>query len=379
MSIQFEKVKNWLIDSELTISDPNDENCGGVHSFYDEQKKEYGFLYPEITGYYLSTLCFLYHKEFNESYKNLARNSAEWLLNIFNKYGGIVQGVATDESRQNVTYSFDTAICAKGLLDYYTITKDDIFLNYGRKMCMWLIEEALEKDGTVKPFKDLKKNKFLESNDVWYKQKGCLHIKTVIPIIQLYNVTKEEKLLDAINRICNTFQYFQNLDGSFSLHHNGKVINLHTLCYALEGLISGYHLTKNEKYLSSCKKAVNWCSQNIENDGSINLWFNSKHKVKASYPIAQLLRIMILLDKLENLNNFKLQKDKLYKFLISLQAINNIQNIDGGFYEENHKSLFGWKKSPKLNSWASMFALQALYWYDNYEKINFENEIKFLY
>ena len=88
---------------------------------------------------------------------------------------------------------------------------------------------------------------------------------------------------------------------------------------------------------------------------------------------------MILLDKLENSNNFKLQKDKLHKFLISLQAIHNIQNIDGGFYEETHKSFFGWKKSSKLNSWASMFALQALYWYDNYEKINFENEIDFLY
>jgi len=379
LSSQFDLVKNWLVNSGLGISDPLDKNCGGVHSFYDEQKKEYAFLYPEITGYYLSTLCFLFKKENEQIYKNLATNSANWLIEIFNKYGGIVQGISTDQARQNTVYSFDIAICAKGLMDYYLVTKNDKFLDYSKKMELWLIENALENDGTIKPMKDLQKNEFLENTDVWYKQKGCFAIKTVMPIVQLYKVLKDPKLLEAINLICSTCLIYQNDNGSFSLHKNGKIINLHTLCYAVEGLLFAYHLTKNEKYLLSCKAAVNWCTKNIKNDGSINLWFNSKHNVIASYPIAQLLRIMILLDKLEDNSNFKQQEDKLYKYLISFQASSLNSKIDGGFYEETYKSIFGWKKRLNLNSWTSMFSLQALYWYDNYDKISFEKEIEFLY
>jgi len=379
LSAQFDKVKNWLLYSGLAISDTKNENCGGVHSFYDQDKDEYAFLYPEITGYYLSTLCFLYHIEKNHEYINLAKKSANWLIDIYDKYGGIVQGITHDKSKQNVVYSFDTAICAKGLIDNYLISKDEKSLEYGKKMCDWLIDKTIESDGTVKPLKDLTANEFLESTDVWYKQKGCLHIKTAIPLASLYSITNDAKLLDAVNLICNSVHHFQNPDGSLSLHRNDNVINLHTLCYALEGLVYGYHTTKNEKYLSSCKNAVIWCSKQIENDGSIHLWFNSKYKAKASYPIAQLLRIIIILDKIEKDYDFKPTGDKLRNYLISLQATNLNQKIDGGFYEEIYKSFFGWKKRLKLNSWASMFALQALYWYDNFEKMDYDQEINFLY
>ena len=52
----YEKIRNWLLSSGLFVSDVGDKNCGGVHSFYDEKSKQYSFLYPEITGYVISTL-----------------------------------------------------------------------------------------------------------------------------------------------------------------------------------------------------------------------------------------------------------------------------------------------------------------------------------
>ena len=82
--------------------------------------------------------------------------------------------------------------------------------------------------------------------------------------------------------ICDTFSKFQNGDGSINLHIDDDVTNLHTLCYALEGLAYGYHITKNEKYFESVKKALAWVIKNIEDDGSINLWFNSKYNEKAA-------------------------------------------------------------------------------------------------
>ena len=37
----------------------------------------------------------------------------------------------------------------------------------------------------------------------------------------------------------------------------------------------------------------------IQDDGSINLWFNSKYHSKSTYPIAQLIRLKILVAKLD--------------------------------------------------------------------------------
>ena len=70
---------------------------------------------------------------------------------------------------------------------------------------------------------------------------------------------------------------------------------------------------------------------------------------------------------------------KLKLFLISLQAQNTNKFVHGGFYEEFKKSIFGWKKTLKVNSWASMFSLQALFWFENFSEINFEKETELLY
>jgi len=109
------------------------------------------------------------------------------------------------------------------------------------------------------------------------------------------------------------------------------------------------------------------------------LWFNSKYKSKAVYPIAQIIRLMILFDKFHNENKYLKNILKLRSFMVSLQANDNNKKVNGGFFEEFSKSTFGWKKREKLNSWGSLFAMQALFWFDNYEKINFNESILSLY
>ena len=64
------------MDSGLTITDNNNQNAGGVHAFYDEKKQEYGFLYPEITGYFLSALRFLHFLEPKDEIISRAKLSA---------------------------------------------------------------------------------------------------------------------------------------------------------------------------------------------------------------------------------------------------------------------------------------------------------------
>jgi uncharacterized protein YyaL (SSP411 family) len=370
--------KNWLLNSGIFVSEPSEPNFGGVHSFYDEKNREFAFLYPEITGYYASTMRFLYEHEKDEKYLHFAKASSNWLINLYENFGGIIQGISPQGITQKYVYSFDTAICSKGLLDCYLISKDNKFLEYAQKLNNWILSDTIENNGIIKPVKNLETNKFEIDNKVWYKKSGCLHIKLTIPLLQLYKITNDENSLNAAKKIANSIIHFQQPDGSILLHKNSKVINLHTLLYALEGLIHAYSVTKDESYLNSCKKAVNWCENQIQSDGSIDLWFNSRYHSKSSYPIAQLIRLKILLAKLEQKNLDQITI-KLQSFLLSLQAQNIDKSVNGGFYEEFGKSIFGWKKTLKVNSWASMFSLQALFWFDNFSEIDFEKETELLY
>jgi len=378
MDPSYEMTRNWLLESGICVSNSSDQNHGGVHSFFDEKKNEFAFLYPEITGYFISTMRFLYEHEKNEKFVKLAKASSNWLIQLYEKHGGIIQGISRQGVPQKLAYSFDTGICSKGLLDCFAITKEEKFLEYAKKLNQWILNETIENNGFVKPTKNLQTNEFEEDTNVWYKRYGCLHIKLTIPLLQQYMITKNESLLETATKIADSISAYQNDDGSIFLHTDSKIINLHTMCYALEGLIHTYMITRNEDYISRCKKAITWCDQQVQDDGSIDLWFNSKHHSKSSYPIAQLIRLKILVAKLDG-SSLDETVRRLESFLLSLQAQNDDTKINGGFYEEFNKSVFGWKKTLKVNSWASMFSLQALYWLENFSSIDLNDEYELLF
>jgi len=375
LSNSYENVKDWILNSGIYESDPTNENYGGVHSFFDENENKFSFLYPEITGYYISTMRFLFEHEKKQEFLKAAQSSAEWLIKIYEKYGAIIQGINSDKSKDSLSYSFDTSICVNGILDYYLMSSNIQYLEYSKRMIQSLITNAIEEDGTILPFR--KPEQYLENKDVWYKQKGCFHIKNSISLVKLYKITSESRYLEHAKKICDAYRQFQKKDEMFCIHQDSKIVNLHTLCYALEGLLYTYNITRNDDYLSSCKLALDWVIKQIQQDGSIKLWFNSKYREKASYPVAQLIRIMILLDKLEKDASYKKTIDKLYSHLLSFQKITH--PYKGGFYEEYYRSLFSWKKRLRVNSWASMFSLQAIFLYENYDKIRFDDEIELLF
>ena len=241
-----ENLKNWIVDSGLQINDSSNVHFGGVYSFYNEKNQNYDFIYPEITGYYISCMKFLQNTFHDQKYVERAESAALWLMKLKNEHGGIIQGIKSQNNNLQLVYSFDTGVCAKGFLDCYELTKKNKFLDISKNLINWIIDEALENDGTIKPIKNLKTRKFEEDNNLWYKQKGCLHIKTSMPFFHLYNITKQPLFLEKAELICNAFTKFQSKDGGLSLHLKDNLIHLHSLCYALEGLLYAYYHTKKQ-------------------------------------------------------------------------------------------------------------------------------------
>jgi len=374
----FIQLENWLLNSGIVTSSTNSSDIGGVHSFYDIKHNSFGFLYPEITGYFVDTMYFLYSINKQEKYTKLAEASSNWLIQIFEKFNGIVMGIENNQPTQNLSFVFDTGICSTAMFKCYELTKNKKFLDFGLKLLDWINNGSIQNDGTILPYFNPEKQSFQGSEQVWYKQKGCLNIKTCIPFFRYYKISNSTEYFEIGKKICDSFYLFQRNDGSFSLHLNSTVTNLHTQCYALEGLLYGYFVTNDQKYLDACEKALDWCVENIEHDGSILLWFGNKYKSKASYPIAQLIRLMILFDSVENSSKYKTIVPKLMNFLLTFQAQSTDLHVNGGLFEENKKSLLGWKKNSRINSWGSMFSLQAINWFDNSEKIDFKS-IHYLY
>ena len=343
----YEKTKNWLTSSGLCILDKSDVNVGAVHSFYETKKKKYGFLYPEITGYYISTMKFLYKNEKSEDYLEIAKESGRWLIDLIDKYGYVIQGINTNKGNNEIIYSFDTSICAKGFLDLYEITDDQKYSIYAKKLLDWIYSDCVESDGTVKPIMDLKSKKFTETS-TWFMKKGCFGIKIAMPFLQ-YENSKNPQFRETASKICDLFTKFQNSNGSFAVHIGGNSVSLHAHCYALEGLIYAYHFLQEPKYLESCKKALDWAIGIMDNDGSIPSWINFNYVSKACYPAAQLIRILILVSKLENNQEYKNAASKLTNFILTLQSNSIDSKMNGGFYEEFCKSIFGWKKRSRIN------------------------------
>lgn len=372
----YDKVKNWLITSGLCILDKSDPNVGALHSFYDVKKREFGFLYPEITGYYISTMKFLYSQEKSGKYLETAKLSGTWLKNIIDKYGGIIMGVNSDKRKSELIFSFDSSICAKGFLDLYEITGDKKYLQYAKDLLDWLSTKCVNQDGTVKPVMERESQNFTETS-MWYAQKGCFGIKLAMPFLQYPDDSQNFK--DLAKKICDTFKDFQNKDGSFAVHLGSSSVNLHSHCYAMEGLLYAYYILKDYNYLESCKKGLEWAISRIKEDGSIYLWTNFNYSSKACYPTAQLIRLLILVDSIEKNTKYNVAISRLTKFLLSLQAVANDSRIDGGFYEEFYKSFFTWKRRDKINSWGSMFALQALKWIEIRDSLSFAESIKLLF
>ena len=207
LSTNYECLKDWITNSGLIVSDPNDENYGGVYSFYDENEKKYSFLYPEITGYSASTLSFLYEISPDSKLNELVQANTTWLIKIFKKFNAIVQGISSEPKRQKFAYTFDAAICAKGLLDYYKINNSKELLDTAKSLLTWIVP-AIDNDGTVSPYKNLESNIFGEDSSVWYRKKGNLHIKISIPFIQMYELTKDESFLDIGKKLCEPYRKY---------------------------------------------------------------------------------------------------------------------------------------------------------------------------
>jgi hypothetical protein len=113
-----EPIKRWLLRSSIQVKEG--EHRGGVAGWLDGRNRPL-FVYPEITGYYLTTLAFM--ASWQESTRDLvtgAQRALEWIERSWSPVHAVPTrsylGAGKEDWRNRALFSFDLAMILRGLV-----------------------------------------------------------------------------------------------------------------------------------------------------------------------------------------------------------------------------------------------------------------------
>jgi len=323
-----------LLQMEKWISSEIFDQSGGLYSW--QRGNEKGYLYNEITGYGVKLYMYLYDVFKDPRYLEMAQKSVKYLYSQMHDSGAI--------SRGGIYYVFDASICLSGILSYYdgnSTRKRYMDENRTKKLLDFIYYSLLKK----KPINLNGASQIDLDMNHWSLNYGSHLLKCCISLSQSSNafMIEKEKIDGLINNLC--IDILHNFhDGHFYTHSNSQDVYTHSHCYATEGLI---YLNRYE-HLNIIKESANWLAEIQNSDGSIyNRYFSLKDQEKVADVTAQAIRIWLWTDREKFCNNI----EKSFSFLKSLQS------PEGGIYYK--------KGSMDINSWVTMFTINAILWYNN--------------
>lgn len=365
----------WLLGSGIQNGGRDPKLKGGVSAWYELEEKLYPFLYSEITGYAVSTFMFLYHIHKKNSFLQRASSAAEWLLkNALHTDGGlktrlylvkhyVSPNYSFDQGR---IYSFDTAIVGYGLLQLYKTDPKLEYLQAVQRILYFLTRRMRKKGGDFYPYFDPIKKKCGEDLGKWSDQAGSFHAKLALLFIDYHRLTGDEFYRKSAIDLLDVVKKFQQRDGRFITGKKDDSTHLHPHAYTLEGLLyGGVHLNR-EDYISACHKGFQWMLNGISSDGSVSSIYvgRSFSHHERSDIVAQVLRLGSMLYALDHkkFNSHLPSLEEVKKHLLLFQ--NRIRGCQaGGFL---YGSATDGLVRMHLNSWSTMFAIQALWMHDEF-------------
>jgi hypothetical protein len=221
-------------------------------------------------------------------------------------------------------------------------------------MADFLIDKMQKEDGSFYPIYEPNEGSFFEANDKWSNQSGSFHSKIALGLIDMHDVMSDTKYRDSAIKICEHTMSTQEDAGRFVTDKDPGTTNLHPHCYSAEGLwYTGIHLDRDD-FMQSAKRATEWVYSKLTKNGLNELYnpsTDSFNDFQRSDVLAQALRLGIIFSTPED--KIGILRDCLLKY----QGLGRDKRESGGFYYSKDKTC--------VNSWCSMFALQALWMYDN--------------
>ncbi len=357
---EIKAVIDWFLYSGVqntvnTLDSDGNDLAGSFNAWYDLENNQFSYTYSEITGYALTTFLYLYNITNDNIFLERAIIIGDWLLKKQNINGAFLTAYYHQKnigpSKPEEFHSFDVGMIANGLANLYRNNKDEKYLIAARKAADWLISFQ-DKNGSIAAQVGQVDGLIKDNNRTWSTQAGPYHAKLAIGFLNIYDLTLEEKYKQAAEKLCNYALTKQKEDGQFLTYGDLNGTNLHPHAYSAEGLYVAGIFLKNKLYLNAAKRAIEWALLYTKN----GIVPRHKHEEVFNYNervdiLSQISRLAILLD---------ISDKKISEILLVIkkhQYFGPNKSQVGGF-------LFGTMsdglEAKHVNSWVSMFALQAL-------------------
>lgn len=172
------------------------------------------------------------------------------------KSGGVSAWFDLSTRRWRIAYRETTGYIMETFVDYYKLTGNKQCLERAKAMADWEIEVLSNEGGVGEPQKN---------GEIAYKIFNAGQV--ILGLCPLFNITKEERYLEAAKKIADWVVINQDIDGGWSKYSNKgpKTIDSRVSW----ALLLVYQETKDEKYRDAARKNIAWTVAQQKN----NFWF----------------------------------------------------------------------------------------------------------
>jgi UDP-N-acetylglucosamine 2-epimerase (non-hydrolysing) len=380
------EASEWLTASGIQKED------GSFHAFYNPKRKRYIYVYPESTGYGITTLLYLNRLGPGQLFVDNAKKAGDWLIhqvlqNI--KAKGKIKGKgawtrkfldkedAEVYSHNSDIFSFDNGIILNALVNLYHETQQPKYLRNAKEIARLLL--YMQSGGLFNALCDPQSGSL--SNDIrgyWATVRGHQHVKLALGFLNLYGVLKDSEIKEdkelasqcknVAIQVCRRALEDQKKDGRFISFE--KKTDAHPHLYAAEGLLfAGLFLKKegesnySKKFITGAIKAIKWLLDYQLHGGRFGFYDGKEFKrYERTDVLAQSLRLGLLAVHNKLLDRSYLKDLEILAY--HLQSIYQDQTKEskqhGGFHFQ-YGSEPGDVREEDVNSWCTMFAIQALH------------------
>jgi hypothetical protein len=366
-----DNAQGWLLNSGIQNFGPLNEQHGGFYAWY-EGNTGYSFLYTEATGYGIITLLFLSNLRNNPALIGRATLAADWIRAYALHESGGVKGryysspeLQTDifSFKNETLCSFDTGIVLSSFINLFKVTGQPEYLKIAKEVALFLKKMERE-DNLLWPIYNFKEDNQIDISTAWSHQSGSYQAKATIGLINLSELTGDIIYKQLASSICVRALDFQQPSGRFVSSRDQGWTHLHPHCYTIEGLLYAGLSLKDDRFIHAAILAIEWSLDCQCENGGIPTFFHCNGTFKAyqrSDVLAQVLRLGCLALNLNLLNeSYRDKLERLFVRLIQFQSRSANPAQKGGF-------IFGHNEDGQwlghVNSWCTMFALQAVVLY----------------
>ena len=372
---------NWLAESGLRHKTKGSQSFGSVHNGYNWRRRQYPFIYSEITGYAISSFLNIYTSLGDQKYLQYSKDAADYLLQLQSaeknklRFGAVPHSVTLPNMEITEQYwSFDNAMILQGLADLFIQTDQQNYYRGAVLIAEWLTGTMQHSDGSFFSMYDAQRNEICHEGPFFDKDFGCLHAKCAIGLLKTAQITGNGIFGQAARKVADWVLSLQRDDGAFWANTRRKYIVTHAHCYAVEGLLYAHHILKDRRYLKACIRAADWLILRQYSDGALTILdkaimprgigrvegiFSSLRSLKFSDETAQAARIWLILHSITGKNQYIEAADKALQYLSKVQCReSDDNNMVGGFYY-NIDDTFSGRADENMYTWCTQFSLAA--------------------